>query len=122
MPAKTGILLFDLLARIDAPQAWLFDPTVEAFADEAAPPVLAALHGREHAMLHFRHDGACRIGLFAQFEEVVRLLGLRRDQRGALPRGKRMVDPTFRAFPAADATPVLELGCDLQWQRGVVID
>src|SRR3954467_2024600 len=108
MPAKTGILLFDLLARIDAPQAWLFDPTVEAFADEAAPPVLAALHGREHAMLHFRHDGACRIGLVAQFEQFIFLLRLRRDQRRPLTGQQRMIDPPFRPFPVADATPVLE--------------
>src|SRR6185503_11576141 len=33
--------LFHLLARIDAPQARLLDPAVEALADEAAPAVAA---------------------------------------------------------------------------------
>src|SRR4051812_2166077 len=103
MPANAGVLLLDLLARIDTPQARLLDPAVEAFADEAAPAILAALHRRQHPRLQFRHDGACRIGLIAQFEEFVRLLRLRRDQRGALARQKRMVDPTFRSLPVADA-------------------
>src|SRR5947208_341312 len=73
MPRHGGAFdfLLDFLARINAPQARLFDPAVEAFAGEAAPAILAALHARQHAVLQLRRDGARRIRLVAQFEQIL---------------------------------------------------
>src|SRR5687767_3834952 len=87
-PASAGHLfwLVQLLVRIDAPQARLLDPAVEALADEAAPAVLAAPYRRQHPMLQLRADAACSIRLVVERQQFVLAPGLRRDQRGAPAR------------------------------------
>src|SRR2546423_1914005 len=72
-----GAILLDLLVWIDAPQARLLDPAVEAFADETAPPVLAALHHGEHAVLKLRVYRARGFRLVVQRQQLVLTLGLR---------------------------------------------
>src|SRR5678815_6158301 len=66
--------LFHLLARIDAPQARLLDPAVEAFSDEAAPPAVALLYGAEHAVLQLGGDAARGIGFRPQQEQLLSLI------------------------------------------------
>src|SRR5581483_5361127 len=115
--AALRVTLVDLLARVDAPQPVLLDPAVESLAGEAAPAVLTFLHGGEHAVLELRREAARGIGLGVQCDDLVFALRLRRDQRGALARKQRVIDPALGAFPVADAAPVLELGGDLDRQR-----
>src|SRR5437763_574705 len=74
-PLRREILL-DLLVWIDAPQARLLDAAVEAFADQTAPAILAALHGGEHAVLKLRSDGTCGIRLIVQRQQFILGLGL----------------------------------------------
>src|SRR5207248_4719781 len=97
------------LVWIDAPQARLLDPAVEAFADETAPAILAALHRGEHAVLELRSHGTCGIRFVVQRQQFILGLGLWRNQRGAPAGQEGVVDPALGALPVADAAPILEL-------------
>src|SRR5262245_12368846 len=112
--------LLDLLARIDAPEPLLRYPAVEARPADAAPRSGAALHRAEYAGLQpGDHIRACiRLGL--QRDQRVLLLGLY--QRGAAAGQHRVIDPALRAFPVANAAPVLRLGRDLDRQACAGID
>src|SRR5262249_45399162 len=96
---------------IDAPEFFLRDPAVKAFADQSAPPAAAAFHTPENAGLQLRRDRAFGIGLGAQRKEL--FFVAQRDDRGAAPGQERVIDPTLRSLGVADAPPVLVFAGDL---------
>src|SRR3954453_14358979 len=66
--------LLHLLIRVDAPEAFLRDPAVEAGADHAAPGAGAGLHRREHAGLQLGGHRGLPVGLGMQRDQLVLVL------------------------------------------------
>src|SRR5215471_17083529 len=115
-------LSVDGLVGVDAPQSFLLDPTVEAFANDAAPGATAAPHCTEHTRLQSRCEITVRIGTFVDWNELARGFDFGRDQRGPPTGQQRMVHPPFRPFPIADPAPIFGLGRDLDGQAGARIN
>ena len=113
--------LLDLLVRVDAPQALLLDPAVEALAGDAAPAVRCSASRCRGRRLQLRDD-APRPRPAWRAARTARPCPRRRDQRGAPAGQQRVVDPALRAFAVADAPPVLEFGGDLDRQAGAGVD
>ena len=106
-----------LLVRIDAPEPLLHDPAVEAGAGDLAPAAGAALDRRHDARLQARRPSRLAIvGGVVERDQLV--LGLGGHQRRAPAGQQRMIDPALRAFPIADAPPVVGFRGDLHRQAG----
>src|SRR5664279_3627691 len=105
-----------LLVRIGAPQPLLADPAVEILTHKLAPGAVAGFELAEHAGL--QAGGLRGFGIRALIKRHQIVLQGRHHHRGTPAGQQRVVDPSFRPFPVADAPPVLELGGDLHRHAG----
>ncbi len=105
-------------AGIGAPEIFLLDPAVEAFADQTAPFAVAGLQRADHASLQAgRHIGIGVAGA-AQGEFSALLPG--RDDSRASTGQERMQHPAFGAVGVADTPPDVEFGRNFDRQTGAL--